>query len=525
MRGGDPGRRSDGGGRVRPAVLRALVPMAFAALMWWLGHAVPAIVLVVLAVVLLVIGLAAPAVAHRIDRLVERVGVAAANGVAVVLGALAWALLVLPIWAVSWVVKYSPLEDGWATASSNWVRIGEDRSRTPDGRPVRPTRMGARDPSRAAPVRRRAALRYLVVLPILAIALLVAMPSIIERIDLPGPRIGAADLRQTRPGVKADIPDVDVTWVGLPVDDYAHEDEPWAKDFFRELVGAGTYHDLILGQRLRDFSGEHLNVVDSLRQGYDPADPELTVWFFGGSTMFGIGQRDDRTIPSVVATLAEADGIRIEAVNFGVSGDVNWIETIRFAQALEDRPTPDLVVFYDGTNEEGVGYQRMQDGLTDPDVIERSYLSDDERERHTASYGGAPVPDGAERVELQIDLTARQYRRGVELGRQLGDAYGVDVLHFWQPIALSKQPSAADAELYERLGFDPVGLPEARRRYLAILEESDTGSIDLSAALDATDQPVFFDFNHTNERGAAIVGAAMYETLAPQLDALAAERR
>ncbi|MFN7148523.1 MAG: SGNH/GDSL hydrolase family protein [Microthrixaceae bacterium] len=521
MRGGDHGRRPDGGGRVRSAVLRALVPLAFAGLMWWLGHTVPAAVLVVLAVVLLTIGLTAPTLAHRIDRFVEHVGVAAANGLAVVLGALAWALLVLPIWALSWLVKYSPLENGWATATTNWVRIGEDRTRTPDGRPVRPNRMGARDPSRSAPVRRRAALRYLVVLPVLAIAVLLAMPTIIERFDLPGPRIGEADLRQAQPGVKADIPDVDVTWVGLPVDEYAHEDEPWAKDFFRELIGAGVYHDYILGQRLRDFTGEHLNIVDGRRVTYLPADPELTVWFFGGSTMYGIGQRDDHTIPSVIARLAEADGIKIEAINFGVSGDANWPETIRFAQALVDMPLPDLVVFYDGANEMGVSSQRLEEGSTDPNTLGRYGVSDLERELHRDSMDGeVPEPGTPERGKLQVELAAAQYRRGVELSRRLGDHHDIPVMHFWQPQAFAKVPSPADEELWRRVQFPEEELGTTRRLYAQARERSGMDPIDISDALDSTDRAVYFDSSHTNELGARIVAEVMYEYLRPQLEAI-----
>ena len=488
--------------------------------MWWFGRETPAAVLVVVAVVLFFVGLIAPGPAHRFDRALERVGDIAARGLGVALSALMWVVIVLPIWALSRLVKYSPLDDGWTTTRSNWIGVG--RSRTPGGRPVGPARMGGRDPSRSQAVRRRAALRYLVAVPAVVVVGLVAFPWISERYGLGDTRQDAADLRQNEPGTKADIADVDVTWVGLPVDDYAHEDEPWAKDFFRELVGAGTHHDLILGQRLRDFRGEHLNIVDSRRQGYEPRDPELTVWFFGGSTMFGIGQRDDHTIPSVVARLAEADGIRIEPVNFGVSGDVNWIETIRFAQALEDLPLPDLVVFYDGTNEEGVGYQRMEDGLIDPDVIERPYLSDEEQNLHSGSYGGETIDQGPERVQLHIDLTARQYRRGVDVGRRLAGSYGTEVMYFWQPVAVAKDPSPADAELYRRLGFDQDMVPETTRNYEAILETSGAGSIDLTAALDDTDQPVFFDFNHTNERGAAIVAAEMYEYLEPQLATLSA---
>ncbi len=520
MRGGDPGRRPDGVGRVRPALLRALVPMAFAALMWWLGHTGPAVVLVALALVLLVIGLVAPAVGQAIDRFVERVGVAAANGLAVVLGALAWALLVLPIWALSWLVKYSPLDDGWANATTSWVRIGEDRTRTPDGRPVRPNRMGARDPSRSAPVRRRAALRYLVVLPLLAVALLLAMPSLIERFDLPGPRIGEADLRQAQPGVRSNVPDGQLEWAGFPVDDYAHEDEPWTEDYFRELIGAGALHDYILGQRPRDFRGEHFNVVDGRRASLSVADPQLTVWFFGGSTMYGIGQRDDHTIPSVVARLAESGGMPIDAVNFGASGDVNWVETIRLAQALADEPTPDLIVFYDGANDQGVGYERLLEGSTDPDVIERFSLSEEEREQHRRSFEGSTVPDGAEREELQIDLTANQYRRGVEVTRQLARSYGVPVVHFWQPTALVKQPSPADEELYRRLGVDDEAAESSRRVYLEILERTGTDPIDLSGVLDDVEVPVYFDWSHTNELGARIVGEEMYRELRPVLEGL-----
>jgi lysophospholipase L1-like esterase len=525
MRGGDPGRRPDGVGRVRSSVLRALVPLAFAALMWWLGHSGPAAVLVALALVLLVIGLAAPAVGQAIDRFVERVGVAAANGLAVVLGALAWALLVLPIWALSWLVKYSPLDDGWATATTNWVRIGEDRTRTPDGLPVRPTRMGARDPSRSAPVRRRAALRYLVVLPILAIAVLLAMPTIIERFDLPGPRIGEADLRQAQPGVKADIPDVDVTWVGLPVDEYAHEGEPWAKDFFRELVGAGVYHDYILGQRLRDFDGEHLNVVDGRRISYAPDDPELTVWFFGGSTMYGIGQRDEHTIPSVVAKLAEADGMGIEAINFGVSGDVNWTEMIRFTQALGDLPPPDLVVFYDGANEMGVATRRLEEGSIDPTTLERYGVSDVERGMHSDSMDAdVPEPGTAERDELQVELAASQYRRGVEANRRLGEVYDVPVMHFWQPQPFAKVPTDADDELWRRLQFSKDQLANTRQLYTETRERSDVDPIDISDALDGTSAEIYFDSSHTNELGARLVAEAMYEHVRPQLEAVSASR-
>ena len=67
--------------------------------------------------------------------------------------------------------------------------------------------------------------------------------------------------------------------------------------------------------------------------------------------MFGFGQRDEHTIPSEIARLAEADGIRIRSVNFGVESYNGYQETMAFADALAKDDPPDLVVFYDGVNE------------------------------------------------------------------------------------------------------------------------------------------------------------------------------
>lgn len=87
---------------------------------------------------------------------------------------------------------------------------------------------------------------------------------------------------------------------------------------------------LILGTTLKDFTGTYLNISNGSRVSYSPHDPEITVWFFGGSTMFGIGERDNPTMPSEVAKLAEADGIRIRVENLGVT----WQETELFEQQL-----------------------------------------------------------------------------------------------------------------------------------------------------------------------------------------------
>ena len=52
-----------------------------------------------------------------------------------------------------------------------------------------------------------------------------------------------------------------------------------------------------------------------------PSDgPPIVVWFFGGSTMWGTGQRDERTIPSLVVREASNAGLNLHAVNNGQPG-------------------------------------------------------------------------------------------------------------------------------------------------------------------------------------------------------------
>lgn len=517
------------GHRLATVTPRTVGALIVAAVLWQLDRDVPALVVALLAVTLLALGLLAPTTDRRLDSRMHRVGIHVAGGLGTALSTLAWTLLVLPVWALSKLVRYSSLEGGWANVGSAWVRISGDRERSPDGRPSHPNRMGGRDAPPAPTSRRRARLRWAAVLVTVAATLGLGRAISGDDISLlpvaASAGGGTPESRRGSGSPSPTVPDDQVIWDGRPLDDYAHEDEPWARQWFREFLAIDPLHDYILGQRLRDFRGDLVNIVDGRRVSYEAEDPELTVWFFGGSTMFGIGQRDDHTIPSVIARLAEADGVRVRAENFGASGDVNWVETLRFAQALEDEDPPDLVVFYDGTNEDGVGYTKVEDGVLDPEVIDRSPLGQAERDLHRRSYEGAPPPgDESAQMELRTSLSATQYGRGVRVGRRLAGAYDTAVMHFWQPVASTALNHDTDHGLYDRMGHSPDGIQAHEAHYRRIRDLSGVDPIDLSDALDGLDRPVFFDFNHTNELGARIVAQAMYEHLAPQLRELAADR-
>ncbi len=79
-----------------------------------------------------------------------------------------------------------------------------------------------------------------------------------------------------------------------------------------------------------------------------------TVWMFGGSTMRGATDYDDRTIPSFVSAYlnAHGNGLRFTVVNFGINSFNSLLESKYLEKALiEHRPLPDLIVLYDGAND------------------------------------------------------------------------------------------------------------------------------------------------------------------------------
>lgn len=500
------------------ALRRALAPAIAAVLLFGLGRDRTPKLLLLAAFLVLAGGLLAPRAAGALDRGVARAAERLADALFTFLASVAWLVVLLPTWALSRLVGHSPLDDGWATDRSAWIGIQDTRRRTADGHPAHATRMGARAGDVAPRVRRRARLRL--VAPAAAVAL-VAAALALRGDEVPVPSADIIDLRVGPPG-PGDIDDEDLEWNGLPIDGYAHEGEPWIEGYFRELIASEPYHDYILGLRLRDVDGEHLTIVDGRRVTYSPDDAEVTVWFFGGSTMFGVGQRDDHTIPSVVARVAEDDGIAVRALNFGGSADASWGETIRFAEALEsDLPRPDLVVFYDGANERGLASYRADDGSLDPSVMERYPLSDEDREAHRDSLGREPLPYGSERAEVEIDLAAAQYRRAAAVARRLAEPDDIPVVHAWQPEPFSKRPTPQDDELWRRTDFQIGDLPESTRIYAEMRRRSGVDPIDLSRALDDVDAPVYFDSSHTNELGARIIGTELYERLAPQLRDLA----
>lgn len=474
------------------------VVVGAAALLVWRGRLGSAVALLVAAALLA----QARALSPRVRVGVERATRASGRAVAVLVGGVllggAFVLVFVPVALARRVVRPSPA-GGW-----------EDRRALVDGpTPHRPFEHRVR-PRRPVAPRLLAGVAGLLVLDLVAGVVLGGLGV------LPDER--GALVESHREAIDA--------WEDLP----AMAGSPWAADYGEELIQhvatSPSQYLPFVGWRAADQQGRYLNVHDGVRASYQPVPPAdvepLDVAFFGGSTMFGFGQRDEHTIASAVARLAEEDGIILAVRNVSATGHLLWQELLDLESIVAAGEEPDLAVFYDGVNELSVQSESPSEDPTTfgvGDVRSAIERTQDDRYRQPGAldrlaelgeaywatgavgraFGGADAdvlvpayqPTDAAAVERSLDV----YRRGRVLVEQVADDGGVEVVFTWQP----------------RRDPWPEGLVEALP----------DGTVDLTGSLDGHDD-VWLDSTHHNEAAARVVAEALWAELEPTVRQLAA---
>jgi 4-amino-4-deoxy-L-arabinose transferase-like glycosyltransferase len=306
---------------------------------------------------------------------------------------------------------------------------------------------------------------------------------------------------------------------------------PWAQQHGRDMVAlelqTNDFQPYIVRAHA-EYTSPTINITDRERVSYEPAGVEpLRVAFFGGSVMFGVGQRDEHTIASAFSRIAEANGVPVEVHNYGYPAWVAWQEMQLFERRLAEDGGYDLAVFLDGFNDFYIQAHSLSEDPTHVGASVIDGLVADFREQRSSEPGAfdsiselfdgyrrasgawrmwdtvqgrtASIP-GADDVvsgttEEQTDAALDVYGRALTLIEDLGEDSGTPVRFFWQPSAAGWPPEVLDR------------LPE--------------GVIDLSNVFGGDPTP-FYDEVHTDEAGAEVIAQAMWDQLGPELTAQAA---
>ncbi len=260
----------------------------------------------------------------------------------------------------------------------------------------------------------------------------------------------------------------------------AYAGASWVHQYYSEFEESSvTRWSSYVYWRRKPYQGQYINIdlngirrtwrADEDHQGAD----RLSIFVFGGSTVWGVGVRDDATIPSFLARKLEETGIEAEVTNFGESGYVSTQEVIALIGEVRKGNIPDLVIFYDGVNDMYSAYQQRAAGLphneynrvnefnlTQPTsyrslravflrrTVERlavlrlsrgllRRLGVGGRQDTAAAYWGTmnnPL-SGKEDLLREILTIYESNRRII---RALGEAYGFKTLFYWQPTVFDK---------------------------------------------------------------------------------------
>ena len=359
--------------------LRTTIPGGLVAvLLTLLGRELAAAVVLVVAVLVGVGAASSPRFRRGFDRLLHAVGHSVGVALSFLLMGLLELFIFLPVSLLLRLVRHDPLKPGADHRQARWqthpglvlpgeARSGEARSGKARSGKALDRHLYVAEPAKPVPTGWRRQARQ--------VPRLVGFVAIVLALDLAvgwvwqtvGDSVADRDLSADQQFAAATA---DAEW--FP----AYQDEMAALEY--------EFAPFVLTS-VDDVSGRYVNISGGLRETYTPDEPPpdpVTVQVFGGTNVWGDGQRDGHTIPSELARLAEDEGMAVRVVNHGQLGDVNFGAVLRFERALASAPAPDLVVFADGPDDYAV---QIETPSADPgqygqtDVIEELAQPVDDR--------------------------------------------------------------------------------------------------------------------------------------------------
>jgi len=321
---------------------------------------------------------------------------------------------------------------------------------------------------------------------------------------------------------------------------------PWGRRYWEAIEEYAEAWDPYHVYRVGSMTTEFIKVSDGVRDTYkvttNGGDPARLVFLFGGSAVWGHGARDEGTIPSWLARVAEQHGDRLDVRNYAESGWVNWQGISYLSHKLAAGERPDTVIFYSGVNEvlNGRLWPQVRRPILDTEDFHRAMASSAlERRRplarvwdhyRTTSYFWSrvfprppilPAAPSISRAELAARL-AEEYIADRLFVERLGRAFGFETIFVWQLSVADKTPlSAQERHFAGWLPRTPETTPaidwwsmdaELNHLYEEVGElVKARGVLDISDALKDVGEPVFIDWMHTSETGNEKVARALYE--------------
>jgi len=312
----------------------------------------------------------------------------------------------------------------------------------------------------------------------------------------------------------------------------AYPGEQWVGEYFHELWRVRAAWHSYVYWRGKPFRGKFINIDENgLRHTWRaspvPSQGSVRIFMFGGSGMWGVGARDDFTIPSLVSKKLHSAGMRDAwVVNFGEIGYVSTQEVIALMLELQRGNLPDIVVFLDSYND---ALSALESGTAGLPMHEENRIAEfNLRQRLNwrgyvegrALFKLIRRIAGAQRMraEADPDLPKRVvdvYLANTRTVQILADRFGFAALFFWQPGVHDKNSPTPLEEKLRRQREDMFALEVDKALERALQSGRDHVEIrDLARVFDDDQGTLFIDQVHVSEKGMEKLAEAIFSAIA-----------
>ncbi|MBW2269256.1 MAG: hypothetical protein JRH16_11830 [Deltaproteobacteria bacterium] len=301
-------------------------------------------------------------------------------------------------------------------------------------------------------------------------------------------------------------------------------DRELARQTFDEFDALQTNYAPYFAWSRAEFHGETITVAADGDRKHRPRTqrPEGVVRFFGGSTMWGKGVVDEKTIPARFNDLRP----ELEVYNHGESGFVSRQSIARLVNLANQEEPMDWVVFYDGCNDAHSlcrgdvsinGHTREQklSHLVAPSSYLGRSLSDatlEVVEFLRLSLGLAEVlPSRCQSDPAYAQRVARTLVNNWKIARRIAEDQGAGFLAILQPLA----PIGGERSDIE-VNAESVRVRDYRLVYPIVREvmarEEADWLHDFRGAFDGEDS-IYIDNCHVNDRGNEVIAHRIHELI------------
>lgn len=219
-----------------------------------------------------------------------------------------------------------------------------------------------------------------------------------------------------------------------------------------EVTGVNAFEfDPWMQFRVKDYAGTYVNVKNYIRKSVpdfvQKSKDTLSIWFFGGSTMFGFNVADAETIPSFFARLYQQDTNykkSLKVINYGSLSYFSYQEFKLLQDRVMFEKSPDLIFFLDGLNEIiSLRTTLLREPVFSPHL--REFF-----EQNYRVAGGKNISDSINAhysltnnlpLHSKSEIIFNNYIFFINAVQQLNKIYGFQSVFVWQPVPYYNYPN------------------------------------------------------------------------------------